>query len=399
MQRRERASWRVGLLVIVALVVLGGGILVIGNQNNLFRRMNRYVVQFQDVKGLQDGSPVQLNGVAVGRVEQIALSPDPALRSIAVRIAVDRRFAELVRDDTEVRIKTLGLLGDKFVEITAGTVGALPVENGGALKASRQTDVDKIISSGGDLVDNVVQISVALTKILDRVEKGEGLLGQLLGPVPEEDKNLSLLTSLRQAAAALDHITVAIEEGKSPVARLLLDEQMGNQLSGSVERLDRWMLEAEKGQGLVPSLIFDPALKERADRTLANLETASERVASLAENLEGSEGLLPKLVNDREYAAEVSGELKMLVQRLNRVAGALERGDGTVGKLIVDPEVHDAMTDILVGINESKMLRWLIRNRQKAGIRKRYVETIELPPPAKSAGEPAATPPGAAGNS
>lgn len=399
MQRRERASWRVGLLVIVALVVLTGGILVIGNQNNLFRRMNRYVVQFQDVKGLQDGSPVQLNGVSVGRVEQISLSPDPALRSIAVRIAVDRRFAELVREDTEVRIKTLGLLGDKFVEITAGTVSAKSVESGGELKSARQNDVDKIISSGGDLVDNVLQISAALTKILDRVEKGEGLLGQLLGPVPEQDKDLSLLTSLRQAASTIDHITVAIEKGQSPVARLLLDEQMGDQLSGSVERLDRWMLEAEKGEGLVPSLVFDPALKERADRTLANLETASERLAALTQNLEGNEGLLPKLVNDEDYAAEVTGELKMLVQRLNKVAGALERGDGTVGKLIIDPEVHDAMTDILVGVNESKLLRWLIRNRQKAGIRKRYNEAIELPPPAKKAAEPVAAPAGGAGNS
>ena len=390
MQRRERATWRVGMLVIVALVVLVVGILVIGNQNNLFRRMNRYVVQFQDVKGLQDGSPVQLNGVAVGRVEQIALSPDPAIHSIAVRIAVDKRFANLVRADTQVRIKTLGLLGDKFVEITAGTQNAAPVENGGELTAARQADVDSLISSGGDVVDNVVRISAVLTKILDRVEKGEGLLGQLLGPVPEADKDLSLLTSLRQAAGALDRITVALEDGKSPVARLLLDEKMGNQLSGSVDRLDRWMVEAEKGEGLVPSLVFDPALKERADRTLANLELASARLATLTENLEGSEGLLPKLVNDKEFARDVSGELKTLVERLNKVAGALERGDGTAGKLINDPQLHDAVNDILIGVNESKLLRWLIRNRQKAGIRKRYHDAIALPPPAKK--EAAAAP-------
>lgn len=388
MQRRERASWRVGLLVIVALAVLATGILVIGNQNNLFRRMNRYVVQFQDVKGLQDGSAVQLNGVSVGRVEQIALSPDPAVNSIAVRIAVDRRFSELVRKDTQVRLKTLGLLGDKFIEITAGTVAALPVENGGELTAARQADVDQLISSGGDVVDNVVRISAVLTRILERVERGEGLLGQLLGPVPEEDKDLSLLTSLRQAAGALDRITVALDDGKSPVARLLLDEQMGNQLSGSVARLDRWMVEAEKGDGLVPSLVFDPALKEQTGRTLANLELASSRLAKLSENLEGNEGLLPKLVNDKEFARDVAGELKVLVERLNRVAGALERGDGTAGKLIMDPQIYDAVNDIVIGINESKMLRWLIRNRQKAGIRKRYNEAIELPPPPRKAEPP-----------
>lgn len=382
MQRRERASWRVGLLVIIAAVLLAVGVLVIGNQNNLFRRMNRYVVQFQDIKGLQDGSPVQLNGVSVGRVEAISLSPDPAKRSIAVRIAIDRRYASLVRGDSQVRIKTLGLLGDKFIEVTAGSVGATPVENGGELLASRQPDVESLINSGGDVVDNVVQISASLTKILDRLERGEGLLGQLLGPVPKEAQDLSLITSLRQAAGALDRITLALESGKSPVSRLLLDEQMGDQLAGSVARLDRWMTEAEQGEGLVPSLVFDRGFRDRADRTLANLEQASDRIAKLTANLEGKEGLVPKLVNDEEYSRQVTGELLQLVERLNTVAGALERGEGTAGKLIMDPQVHDAVNDILVGVNESRMLRWLIRNRQKAGIKKRYQDAVQLPQPA-----------------
>lgn len=384
MQRRERTSWRVGVLVIVAAVLLTVGILVIGNQNNLFRRMNRYVVHFDNINGLQDGSPVQLNGVSVGRVEKVSLSPDPAVQSIAVRIAVDRRYADLVREDTQVRIKTLGLLGDKFIQITAGSVSATPVENGGTLTAGRQPDVDSLLSSGGDLVDNVVRISASLTKILDRVERGEGVLGQLLAPVPKEAEDLSLIVSLRQAAVALDRITVAIDGGKSPVARLLLDEQMGDQLAGSVARLDRWMVEAEQGDGLVPSLVFDRGFRDRADRTLANLEQASDRVAQLSANLEGKEGLLPKLVNDEQYASEVTGELKQMVERLNRVAAALEEGKGTAGKLIMDPQIYDSVNDILVGVNESRMLRWLIRNRQKAGIKKRYNEAIELPgaPPA-----------------
>ena len=385
MQRRERTSWRVGLLVIIAALVLAVGVLVIGNQNNLFRRMNRYVVQFRDIKGLQDGSPVQLNGVSVGRVESVSLSPDPAVRAIAVRIAVDRRYASLVRTDTQVRIKTLGLLGDKFIEITAGSVGATPVENGGELTAGKQPDVESLLNSGGDVVDNVVQISASLTKILDRLERGEGVLGQLLGPVPKEAEDLSLITSLRQAAVALDRITVAIDNGKSPVARLLLDEQMGDQLAGSVARLDRWMVEAEQGQGLVPSLVFDTGFRDRADRTLANLEQASDRIAKLTANLESNEGLVPKLVNDKEYSQQVTGELQQMVARLNRVAAALEEGKGTAGKLIMDPQIYDSVNDILVGVNESRMLRWLIRNRQKAGIKKRYQDAVQLPgaPPAE----------------
>jgi len=37
--------------------------------------------------------------------------------------------------------------------------------------------------------------------------------------------------------------------------------------------------------------------------------------------------------------------------------------------------VYEAMNDILVGVNETKFLRWLVRDRQKSGIEKRYNET------------------------
>jgi len=46
--------------------------------------------------------------------------------------------------------------------------------------------------------------------------------------------------------------------------------------------------------------------------------------------------------------------------------------------------VYESINDILIGINESKLLRWLIRNRQQSGIEKRYNEaqkTDTAPPP------------------
>jgi hypothetical protein len=51
------------------------------------------------------------------------------------------------------------------------------------------------------------------------------------------------------------------------------------------------------------------------------------------------------------------------------------RGEGSAG-LISDPSLYEAVNDILIGINESRLLRYLIRNRQAAGIEKRY-ETVK----------------------
>ena len=47
--------------------------------------------------------------------------------------------------------------------------------------------------------------------------------------------------------------------------------------------------------------------------------------------------------------------------------------------MISDPSVYESVNDILIGINESKLLRWLIRNRQQAGIEKRVEEVQKVP--------------------
>lgn len=375
----QREQARVGFLVLLALGTLAFGVFLIGDQNNLFRRMNRYVVTIESAYGLQEHNPVQLNGVDVGRVESIVLGRDPSQAGLTIKVAVDRRFAEHVRADSLVRIKTLGLLGDKYVEISAGTIAAAIVPDGGALKAAERTDVDQLISSGEDVVENIVRISSSLSKILDRVERGEGMLGQLLGPVPEGQKDLSLLRSLAQASDGIERITSALENGKSPVARLLLDENMGAKLSDAVERFDQLAITATEGPGLVPSLIHDEALKHRIERTLENLEQASQKIATAAASLETSEGLLPKLIGDEVYAEQLMGEMRQMIERLNKVAGALESGQGTAGKLLKDDSVYQALDDLVVGVNDSKILSWLIKNRQRAGIKKKFLEQGSVP--------------------
>jgi hypothetical protein len=82
-------------------------------------------------------------------------------------------------------------------------------------------------------------------------------------------------------------------------------------------------------------------------------------------------------VKDEEYGRQVAEQVREFVQRLNEISQKVSEGEGSASKLINDPQVYEAVNDILVGVNESRLLRWLIRNRQKKGIEKRYEETKE----------------------
>ena len=168
---------RVGLLVLISLSVLALAAFFIGKDDRLFGRKARYSVRFDGVSGLSIGNPVQLNGVRVGRVSDIELPEDMGEHQITVWVAIDRRYAQRVRADSTAKIRTLGLLGDKYIEVNSGSPEFPEIPPRGEIPTAPSTSMDQLISSGEDVVVNVVSISHSLASVLERLDKGEGLLG------------------------------------------------------------------------------------------------------------------------------------------------------------------------------------------------------------------------------
>ena len=368
--QRDANTAKVGLTVLAALIVLAAFILAIGDQSFLFRASNTYRIMFPSAAGLLEDNPVQLNGVTVGKVDRILLSERPDSEMLEVRISVERRYANRLRRDSLARIKTLGLLGDKYVEITSGSPDALLINPGEEIPAALPTDVDDLIASGADVVDHVVSTAQSLSTILARMERGEGLLGELVAG--REDQRIT--DTVIHTLESIDRLTTKVEAGEGVLGRLLTDEEMGDQLASSLDHIDETLALLREGDGLAPALLRDGELKARFESTLADTEIAAGDLRAIAADLRDADGLLPRLLNDEELSESLTTEVQELLGRLNSTLQQVSEGDGTAAKLINDPAIYEALDDLVVGINESRLLRWLIRNRQKAGIKKRYRE-------------------------
>jgi phospholipid/cholesterol/gamma-HCH transport system substrate-binding protein len=389
---RSGSAIRVGLVILAAIAVLSAGVLLIGEKNNFFSRKNRYYIQFSSVSGLKPGSPVQLNGVDVGTVTKVTLPQNPTGEAIQVWIRVDNQYAARLRGPenakavsaanpanpanmagaSQARIKTLGLLGDKYIDLTTGAPSFPVIPNEGEIPSAQPTNVDALLASGEDVMDNVVEISASLSTILSRMERGEGLLGELTS---DSESGRRLKASLISTSESMQRIADRIETGEGPLGRLLNDKAMADKLSGAVDRLDSVLAGIQNGPGLAPALINDPQMKAGVQDTLAQLNQVAQELHKFTADLETSDALLPRLVHDEEYGREITDKIQQLVDQLNEVSLKLDRGDGTAAKLLNDPQVYDAVNDVVIGVNESRLLRWLIRNRQKKGIQKRYDDT------------------------
>ena len=369
--------FRVGLVVVIALFATMIGIFMVGQRANLFRKKFPYSTHFESAAGLVPGNVVTLNGVVVGNVLEVNLSGDPADRTVRVNYDVVRRAGPMLRKGTRAAIKTRGLLGDKYIELAGGTAQEPEVPIGGEIPAAPGAGIEKLLEGSGDLMIDLSAIAKSLKAILGRTEKGEGLLGSLTSN-SEESRQLG--NSFNDALHSLNAILKKVEDGKGFAGRILVDEKYGKEagdsLAGALHSIQSLVAKIDEGvrsgNGAIPALLSDPEGKKKVYELVDNLTTAATNLAHITENLQKGSGAIPVLLNDPRFGKEFTDNLRSFSAHLDSISRKLDEGDGTAGKLINDPALFDAANRLVVGVNESALLRWLIKDRQKAGIKKEY---------------------------
>jgi len=356
-----------GLLALLAFAIL-----LLGEKQQLFVRQVRYQGRFNYVGGLVPGAPVWLNGVVVGSVEDVILPADPAEREITVVFRVAARVARRLRADSKLRIRTLGLLGDRYLELTSGSPSQPRLEPGAVVDSEEPTDLAAVIAQGGDAMTNVQAITASLRRVLDRVERGEGILGQLTVDPESGRKALRSLYSLLEQGDALVR---DLRSGKGALGKLVADPELGDRLAADLAGLtassrriaDALAADLGRDDSLLAGLLRDPQGRARLQQLLEGVTAAAAAVHGVGEELTHGRGTLGRLVSDEAFAQEFVSDLHGLAAALRRVAEKLDRGEGSAGRLVNDPQLYEDVESVVRGVNESRTLRWLIRNRRAAG--------------------------------
>jgi phospholipid/cholesterol/gamma-HCH transport system substrate-binding protein len=373
--------FRVGLVVLVALAATMIGIFMIGQRANLFRSKFPYQTRFESAAGLIPGNNVSLNGVVVGSVLQVNLSGDPADRTVRVVYDVVRRWAPMLRKGTRASIKTRGLLGDKYIELEGGKASEPEVPIGGEIPAAPGAGLEKFLEGSGDLMADLSGIAKSLRNILGRTEKGEGFLGAITS---NSEESVRLGNNLNATLHSLNAILGKIEHGQGLAGKLLIDEKYGREtsasLAGAIRSLQSLLGRIDDGirtgNGAIPALLADPEGKKKVYALLDDLAMAAAGLARITQNLETGSGTIPILLHDEAFGKAFTRNLQSFSEHLDSIGRKLDEGDGTAGKLINDPAIFDAANRLVVGVDQSWFLRWLVKDRQKAAIKTEYKEVV-----------------------
>ncbi|MFQ5888864.1 MAG: MlaD family protein [Gemmatimonadota bacterium] len=305
MRRGTRVTWeqvRTGVVLILGFAVLAVGVVFIGQTGHVFGERYRLVTLMHSAAGLVPGAAVQLAGQNVGQVDAVELiEPDRRPESgeaVAVWLAINREVQTQIRRDSQARVRTQGLLGDRIIDIRPGTSAARVLREGDTLTAASALDVDRLFEEGAAAVSGLSEVANNLADLTRRLLAGEGSLGQLvvddalyrrmvdlsasLDTLVEVTANENttfgrllrddaLYRALLGAVAAFDTLTANIASGEGTLGRMLMSDSLYVVLHSVVARSDSLLASLQSGKGSAGRLLSDERLYEELLRTVVEL--------------------------------------------------------------------------------------------------------------------------------
>jgi phospholipid/cholesterol/gamma-HCH transport system substrate-binding protein len=321
MDRAKTLTWtelRVGVVMLLSVAILSFTVLYIGGGGGSpFSRKYHLVALMSDVNGLKPGAPVRVGGVEVGTVTGVQLGSGARAGLIEVTMRLDHGVRGQVTSESRVSLGTLGLLGEKALDISASNRG-IPLEDG-SLVASDPQDPFK------GLLSDASQSTAYLRRILARMDAGEGLLGKAL-------RDDELYNRMTDVSGRLQAVLTKLESTTNPLGRLVNDKEMSDRLASSVKSLEAAASRVDSGQGPLGVLSHDEEMAR-------NLKALTASLSELSGRLQKGEGTLGKVLQDDALYTK----LDQVTSRLDRLLAQVETGEGSAGKLVRDPELYANM--------------------------------------------------------
>jgi phospholipid/cholesterol/gamma-HCH transport system substrate-binding protein len=256
----------VGAFVILGLVLFSVGLFLIGDRRMFFNKTFEVRAQFSRIAGLQTGAKVRVAGLDAGEVTEIHVPAGPSAKFV-VAMKVRENVRPLIRTDSVTSIQNDGLVGNKFVQIEAGSDGAAVVADKGTIRGQEPFDIADLLN----------KMSATIDVVNDTITNVRGELETALAAVT---------TSGRKVTQDMATIIANVRAGRGSIGKLITDDALYKQARD---------------------------ISEQAQKAVANLREASEKAKDAIADFRGDGGPVKGLTGDLsqtlEYARDAMRDL------------------------------------------------------------------------------------------
>jgi phospholipid/cholesterol/gamma-HCH transport system substrate-binding protein len=262
----------VGAFVLFGVLLFAVGLFFIGNRRMLFSESFQAYAEFADIGGLQNGAVVRVAGMTAGEVNEIHVPERPSAR-FRVGMRIREELHPLIRVDSVASIQTDGLVGNKFVQIEAGTDQAQLVPQGGTMKSREPFDLAELLQRMSSTIDlvraTIVDVKggaeLALASVTDTAKDAQALLKDV------GQNARAIMASGQKITNDLSVVVAGVRQGRGSVGKLLTD--------------DAFYVSARN-------------IAEQAEKTVANLRDVTAQAKAAVADLRGDKGPVKGITSD-----------------------------------------------------------------------------------------------------
>ena len=305
-----------GLFAGGSLLLFAVALFLIGNSTQLFTKSFDLSADFAKVTGLEVGTKVRVAGMDGGAVTVIEVPsrPDSKFR---VRFRVIESLHPLVRQDSVATIQTDGLLGNKFLEVDAGSNTSARAKNGSGIQSKEPFDfadlMDQVSATVKSVSAVVAGVEVELTAAVGHIGDTAESANLLVKTATPGVKNM--IESSNRIATSIGSITEGIRDGRGSVGALFNDQALADNLRRTVSQ---------------------------TEQTVQNLRETTSSAKRIVTKVESSD-LVPQLEQSVKTVRQITESVKSAVNRFEAASG-----EGGVGENLQRTlaDAHEAMSDL-----------------------------------------------------
>jgi phospholipid/cholesterol/gamma-HCH transport system substrate-binding protein len=297
----NKRSVIVGIFIFIGLIIFIAGVLTLGGKQKRFVSSITLTAIFNNVNGIQAGNNVFFSGVKIGTVSKVKFT-DAA--QVEVTMHIEEASQKFIHKNAMAKLSSEGFIGNKMIEILAGTADAPVVEDGDRLQIAQALAPEDIMKTLQDNNKNILAITTDFKQVSQEVLKGKGALGALLTDSLMADRLRQMTVNLENASATTARVTNAVSQYTSKLnnkgtlaTELLTDTTVFSNLKSAVKSLQVTASTASEmtsnlkattnklnsDKNAVGVLLNDEATGARLKSTVTNLESSTKK---LDENME-----------------------------------------------------------------------------------------------------------------
>ena len=307
-------EFRVGFLALIAMgTVIAMSLMVTANQSGLAKHIS-YRTVLNDAGGIFPKTPIRVAGINAGRIKKIDLLNNTAVLTFEVLEKVK------ITKNSKLRVKKLGLLGERYIEIFIGDSDELLKEME-FIKSEEKGDLSTLGQDAGSILKDLKDIVAEIKETLQ--------------PKNEEAPLRSIISNLNDTLLAAKGSVESFQE------LITSSDEKGGGFFDNMEQFAenlKYHTDLERDDSLMAGL----------DKVLANTERMTGDLQQIVGNIKAGRGTIGKILVEENMADDIQATLsgvKKLVGRADAIrtelalfmGGNSENGSKTNASLKIFP--------------------------------------------------------------